>query len=136
MAQVIEQQEFFESDPDTLFEYYMNSRLHWKITEEKAIVHKRTGSPFSAYNKYIEGKILHLDPGKMIVQTWRCKDWSKKDPDSILILTFSAAGKNTTLLELVHANVPDRFIEDIKAGWKDSYWEPWKNYIKNLQEKK
>jgi activator of HSP90 ATPase len=132
MAQVIKQRVTFEISPVKLYECYMDPRIHRKITEEKVTVAKKAGSPFSAYNRYIQGRILYLKPGKTIVQSWRCKDWDKTDPDSILILTFTEAGKNATVLELVHANVPDRFAEDIKEGWKDSYWEPFKRYIKGL----
>jgi len=85
----------------------------------------------SAGGKYIKGKILHLKSNKMIVQTWRASDWTKEDPDSVLILTFSKNEDETTLMTMVHANVPDNKFEELKKGWKEHYWSKWKKYIKN-----
>ena len=70
----------------------------------------------------------------MIVQTWRGSDWDKSDVDSILVLTFSEANNDQTQLEMVHANVPEEFAEDIKKGWKEFYWDKWKSYIKSLSK--
>jgi len=31
---------------------------------------------------------------------------------------------------MTHANIPERFADDIESGWKDYYWKPWKKYLK------
>ncbi len=77
--------------------------------------------------------MLHIKPNKMIVQTWRGSDWEKSEMDSILILTFSDADDDRTQLEMVHANVPEKYAEELKKGWQEHYWKKWKSYIKSLQ---
>ena len=65
----------------------------------------------------------------MIVQTWRAKEWKKGSLDSILILTFSDVEEKGQV-EMVHTNVPDEAAEEIKKGWHEHYWKPWKEYLK------
>ena len=33
------------------------------------------------------------------------------------------------VISMVHANIPDNQLADIRDGWKQYYWEPWKNYL-------
>ncbi len=134
MAETIKQKVTFALPPNKLFKFYMDEKLHSKITGDKAKVSKEIGSSFSAGGKYIKGKMLHIKPNKMIVQTWRGSDWDKSDADSILILTFSDAENDQTQLEMVHANVPEEFADDIKKGWKEFYWDKWKVYIKSTNK--
>ncbi|MBN1409259.1 MAG: SRPBCC domain-containing protein [Spirochaetales bacterium] len=136
MAQIIKQKVTFHIKPEKLYDFYMTPKLHALLTEDKVNVQKKAGTPFSAFNKYIRGKILYIKPGEMVVQTWRCTDWERDDPDSILVLIFTESGKNDTVLELVQVNVPDEYADDIKEGWKDSYWNQWRRYIRQLNRKK
>ncbi len=114
MAETIKQKMTFNLASNKLFKFYMNEKMHAEITGEKAKVSKEIGSSFSAGGKYIKGKMLHIKPNKMIAQTWRGSDWDKSEVDSILVLTFSETDDDQTQLEMVHANVPEEFAEDIK----------------------
>jgi hypothetical protein len=38
-------------------------------------------------------------------------------------------GEGTRLL-LTHANVPDDQAEELKKGWTEFYWKPWKAWTK------
>ncbi len=90
----------------------------------------RPDSDFSAHNGYITGKTLLVERGKRIVQSWRCSDWKKTDPDSYLVLTFEDT-KGGANLHMVHLGVPKDKYTSIKAGWKEHYWDKWKEYFKN-----
>ncbi len=133
MADTIKQKVTFALPPNKLFKFYMDEKMHSEITGEKAKISKEIGSSFTAGGKYIKGKMLHIKPNKMIVQTWRGSDWEKSEMDSILILTFSDADDDRTQLEMVHANVPEKYAEELKKGWQEHYWKKWKSYIKSLQ---
>ena len=65
---------------------------------------------------------------KLIVQSWRAADWSKNNIDSTFILSFEQK-KNDAVLTMVHANVPDNQAANLKGGWNDFYWQPWKKYL-------
>jgi len=95
-------------------------------------VSSEPGSVFSAYGGDLRGKMLHVVRNKIIVQTWRGSDWDKKEMDSILTLVFNERDKGTEL-EMVHTNVPERFAADIREGWNEYYWKPWKIHIKKAK---
>jgi uncharacterized protein YndB with AHSA1/START domain len=129
MPKTIQQTVRFPALPEALYELYMDSRRHGEATGGPARIGREVGSAFSAHDGYITGKTLHLEPGRVIVQTWRGKDWKKSDPDSILVLRFIADGSGTRL-SMVHAHVPDEHYPHLREGWHQSYWNRWKAYLK------
>ena len=122
----------FKSEPGILYELYMDSKKHSLATGGKAVLSRKVGGSFSAHGGYIKGKNLLLDPGKMIVQSWRGMEWTKKDRDSTFILIFEKT-KGGGVVTMVHANVPDRFAAHLAKGWKDHYWKPWAKYLAGLR---
>lgn len=63
------------------------------------------------------------------MQSWRAGDWSDDDVDSTFILLFEQKG-NDVVVNMIHANVPDAQSKALAGGWKEFYWEPWKNFLK------
>jgi len=118
----------FAVAPEKLFDTYMDSKKHAAATGSTAKVSKKVGGAFEAWDGYITGKLLAVFPKRALVQTWRGSDWSKKDPDSVLTISFDKA-PGGSLLTLVHANVPDGAYDDLSSGWEESYWTPWKRYL-------
>ena len=112
-----------------LYSMYLDSRHHTKMTGNmQAKISGKEGAEFSAHGGYCWGKNLQLVKDKLIVQSWRASDWSKNDIDSTFILSFEQK-KNDALLTMVHANVPDNQAANLKGGWNDFYWQPWKKYL-------
>jgi activator of HSP90 ATPase len=126
---------FKNTTAEQLYDLYMDAKLHSLVTGDTAKITKKEGASFSAYGDYIEGKNLQLVPGKLIVQSWRGKDFKKSDMDSTFILQFEKKG-NDAILYMVHANVPDAEADGIKTGWTDFYWTPWKAYLAKQKGKK
>jgi activator of HSP90 ATPase len=118
----------FKTPPKELFELYMDSKKHSLVTEQNAILSRKVGGSYSAYDGYIKGKNLALIPGKMIVQTWRASNWPKSVMDSIFILTFEKASGGTEVT-MVHTNVPDKEAKHLSKGWHDCYWNLWKKHL-------
>jgi hypothetical protein len=118
----------FKATPKELFELYMDSKKHTLATGGgKAVMSRKVGGSFSAWNGYIRGKNLEILPGKRVVQSWRgTSDFSAKE-DSILILEFEKAGGGA-VLTMVHV-VPDRHVKHLSKGWHDCYWKPWKKFL-------
>ena len=119
----------FKAAPNVLFEWYMDAKKHSQLTGAKAVISRKAGGKFSAHDGYCWGKNLAIVPNKMIVQTWRGADWSKKDMDSIFILTFEPV-KGGALVTMIHADVPDQQANHLNQGWKDHYWKHWQSYLK------
>lgn len=128
MPATIVQSVEFDATPATLFETYVDARKHAKATGGGAVISRKPGARFTAWDGYIEGVTLAIVKDRLVVQSWRASDWTADDPDSILVLAFSATTKGARV-DLVHANVPDRERDALDQGWHDNYWEPWRTYL-------
>lgn len=129
LTKTLTQKRFFTAPPKKLYEFYMNKKLHALLTGDNAKISKKVGSNFSAFDGGIKGKILLLKPREMIVHTWRGCDWKKSEKDSIFILIFREVKKSVTELQMIHANIPEKYVKDIREGWNDYYWKKWREYI-------
>src|SRR6266404_6842255 len=129
MAKTITQKIVFRNIPvSTLYNTYIDAKEHSASIGAPINMQKKEGIKFSADGDYITGKNLQLVKNKLIVQSWRASDWKKSDIDSTFILLFEQQG-NDGIINMVHANVPDKDFEGIKKGWDDFYWRPWKKYF-------
>jgi activator of HSP90 ATPase len=57
--------------PDTLFEMYLDPGAHAAFTGSPVTIEPRPGSPFRAFGGSLSGTMLHVEPKRLIVQTWR-----------------------------------------------------------------
>ncbi|MFI5187286.1 MAG: SRPBCC domain-containing protein [Chitinophagales bacterium] len=129
MSRTITQKIVFKNIPAaTLYNTYLDSKEHSASIGASVKIQKKEGTKFSAHDDYITGNNLQLIKNKLIVQSWRASDWNKSDPDSTFILLFEQKG-NDGIINMVHANVPDKEVEGIRKGWNDYYWKPWKKYF-------
>ena len=127
MTPVIQQSVRFRTTPQALFDLYMDSTMHSRSTEAPARISRKVGGKFTAFGRQLEGRNLHLAPGKQIVQFWRATHWKKGDW-SILVLTFSRVAGGAQI-DLVQIGVPAYDQKGVRKGWPKYYWRPWKNYI-------
>lgn len=111
-----------------LYDLYTNSKKHSEATGAPARISAKEGSKFSVHNGYITGKNLQLVKDRLIVQSWRARDWNKKESNSTFIITLEQKGKDA-VLNAIHANVPDKQAKGLDKGWHEFYWEPWKKYL-------
>jgi uncharacterized protein YndB with AHSA1/START domain len=79
------------ASPDRVYEAWLNSDEHSKFTSSVCEVDPEVGGAHSAYDGYISGKILELDPSNRIVQSWRTQQFKEGDPDSRLEVVPRAA---------------------------------------------
>jgi uncharacterized protein YndB with AHSA1/START domain len=59
-----------KASPHIVYELLMDSRKHSKFTGAKAVISRKIGEKFKAYDEYISGVNLELVPDKKIVQSW------------------------------------------------------------------
>ena len=136
MAKTIIQKIVFKNIPiATLYNTYMNAKEHSASVGVIAKIQNKEGAKFSAHDSYVvTGKNLQLIKDKLIVQSWRASDWTKSDVDSTFILLFEQMG-NDSIINMIHANVPDKLLAGIKKGWDDYYWKHWKKYFAERTKK-
>jgi activator of HSP90 ATPase len=128
MTKAIQQSVRFSANPEELFELYMDSKKHSAATGGAAVISRKPGGKFTAWNGQLSGSNLLIVPGEMIVQAWRAVSWKPSDPDSILILRFSKAPGGGQV-DMVHAGVPEHDHRGVTKGWPHYYWKPWKKYL-------
>jgi uncharacterized protein YndB with AHSA1/START domain len=120
--------EKFPATPETLFEAWLNSEPHSSMTGGKAQVSDQAGGVFTAWDGYIKGKNLELQPSMRILQSWRTTEFQVKDPDSLLEITFIPEG-NDTRVTIRHSDLPEHGMQ-YQQGWVDSYFTPMKEYFR------
>ena len=110
------QQETFPSSPKSLYDLWLNGDSHTAFTGGDATSEPKVGGSFTAWNGFISGTHLELEPDRRIVQHWRTSQWPKGAEPSRLELTFEAADEGCTIT-LVHSDVPEDQAEGYRKGW-------------------
>ncbi|MGO8914432.1 MAG: SRPBCC domain-containing protein [Stellaceae bacterium] len=114
--------------PQAVYDAWLDSRAHGAMTGAEATASAKLGAAFTAWDGYITGRNLVLEPGRRIVQSWRTTRFAKADPDSEIELLLAPA-KTGTKLTLRHRNVPDGHTGYRDGGWQDFYFAPMKAYF-------
>ena len=110
-----------------IYEAWLSSEGHTKMTGGEAIASKKVGDGFTAWDGYIHGSNLILEENYRIVQSWRTSQFLDDEPDSqIEILLEETNG--STQFTLRHTQVPESG-EHYRKGWDVHYFQPMKKYF-------
>ncbi len=112
---------------EKIYTTWLNSEGHTKMTGGAAIISDKIGDDFTAWDGYIEGKNIELEPNKRILQSWRTSQFLEQEHDSQLEILLNEIDGQTELT-LIHTNVPESGAHYIK-GWDESYFQPMKAYF-------
>ena len=121
--------------PKQVYQAWLSGKEHSAFTGGKATVVAKVGGKHTAWDGYIEGKTLEMEPHKRIAQSWRTTEFPPGSPDSRLEVLLDEA-KAGTKITLVHTNIPDGQSKSYRQGWKDHYFEPMKQYFASKGDKK
>jgi activator of HSP90 ATPase len=125
----IRQKAFFRGvEPLELYDAMINARKHAAFTGAKANSVVRVGGSFSAWDGYIRGRHLELEPPRRIVQEWQTSEWPSAYPPSRLEWKFQPK-RGGTEMTLIHSEVPPSQAASYRQGWIDYYWNPLKAYF-------
>jgi activator of HSP90 ATPase len=116
--------------PEKIYQAWLNSKEHKAFTGSAAKISGKVNSVFTAWDKYISGKILELDENKRIFLSWRTTEFPAGAEDSLLEILLEPKGKSCKL-SLKHWNIPDGQTRKYKEGWNDFYFDPMKEYFSN-----
>ncbi len=117
--------------PHQVYEVWLDSAGHTAMTGGAATASPVEGDTFTAWDGYISGRNLVLEPGRRIVQSWRTTRFTIEDPDSQIEVLLEPV-EGGTLLTLHHTNVPDGHTGYQDGGWQNHYFEPMKRHFLNL----
>lgn len=119
----------FPGTPHEVYELLMDAKKHAAFTGGEAEISRKVGGSFKTFDGWAEGKNLELVPDKKIVQTWRNSDWPEGHYSTI---TFELRKtKSTTRLDFTQTDLPSQFAKAIARGWKDYYWGPMRQELKD-----
>jgi activator of HSP90 ATPase len=119
---------FLPATPDRLYDMYLDAQAHAAFTGAGVTISPLAGAPFSAFDGTLSGTMLHVEPKRLIVQTWRSAHWLAEDLDSVLVLSFWPEHDGARI-ELAHINVPEHDFAGVSQGWEKYYWTPWRAYL-------
>ena len=78
----------------------------------------KVGGGFTAWEGYIEGTNVELEPFKRIVQRWRTLEFPVDAPDSLLEILLEPSNGGA-LLTINHSEIPEGQGDAYKLGWAD-----------------
>lgn len=128
MSETLDLETVFPVIPDRVYAAWLNSEQHSRFTGAAASIDARVGGEFTAWDGYIHGRTLELEPPRRIVQAWRTTDFPPESPDSLVEVTFSAVSGGT-LMVLKQTGIPAGQAKKYEQGWMDYYFEPMQAYF-------
>ncbi len=115
-----------------IYKSWVSTQRHTKMTGGVAFVSDKVGETYTAWEGYITGQNIELEPYNKIVQSWRTSNFEDNEGDSQIEILLSEH-EEETMLTLKHTNVPESG-EHYKKGWEEHYFEPMRSYFKALNE--
>ena len=127
MSLAITVSDIISASPEDVYDAWLDSDGHTKMTGSPANVDPSVGGRFTAWDGYISGENIELERGRRIVQSWRTLDFEDSESDSRLevILDPLDGGCKVTIK---HSDLPPHG-KQYESGWVDHYLEPMKKYF-------
>ena len=107
----------------TLYRDWLDSAGHTAMTGAPATCDARIGGVFSAWDGYIQGVNLELEPGRRIVQSWLTTDFPEGSQPSRVEVLFEPV-KGGTEITIRHTDIPEEVSGRYERGWKEYYFDP------------
>jgi activator of HSP90 ATPase len=122
------------ASPNEVYAAWLDGKSHAAMTGGGwATASPKVGAEFTAWDGYIAGTNLQLEPDRRIVQSWRTTEFADGDADSeIDVLLEPVIGG--TKITMRHSNVPEGH-NGYKTGWQTCYFDPMKPYFLGLAKK-
>ena len=119
---------FIPALPLAVYLAWLDGTKHSEMTGAEAHCEPAPGAAFDAWDGYIRGTNVELEPGRRIVQRWRTAEFPGDAPDSLVEIALAPEG-NGTRLTLIHTNIPQGQGHLYQEGWQDHYFRPMQEYF-------
>ena len=114
--------------PEEIYNAWLSSEGHTAMTGSPAVVAPENGGVFKAWDGYIWGKTLEMEPNSCILQAWRTSEFPESSPDSRVEIKLEESNGETRIT-LIHSDIPDGQEDNYKQGWEDFYFTPMRAYF-------
>ena len=115
--------------PAEIYKAWLSTKGHTAMTGSAAKVDGKIGGKFTAWDGYILGSTLALEPDQRIAQAWRTSEFPDEAPDSLVEITLKET-KSGTKITLTHSQIPAGQEDSYRQGWEDFYFKPMKEYFR------
>jgi activator of HSP90 ATPase len=110
-----------------IYKAWLSTQGHTKMTGGAAFISDKAGDKFTAWDGFITGKNIVLEPYNRIVQSWRSSKFEEGEEDSQIEITLNET-QGETELTLTHSKIPESG-EHYMKGWDEHYFQPMKAYF-------
>lgn len=125
----IELSRILPATPEQIFAAWLDASEHTAMTGSPASLESaQVGGRFTAWDGYIDGSLLALEPSVRIVQSWRSDDFPADALDSLLEIRLEPA-LGGTRVTLRHSDLPEGAGPALLEGWEEFYFEPMERYF-------
>ena len=111
-----------------IYNAWLDSAEHSAFTGSPAQVDLEGESRFTAWDGYISGRTLEIEPYHRILQSWRTTEFPESSPDSRLEILIKNE-ENGAQITLLHSNIPSGQGQNYRSGWEEYYFEPMLRYF-------
>jgi activator of HSP90 ATPase len=123
MSETLDLSVWLPAPSGRVYSAWMDSQAHADFTGSPASIDAQVGGAYSAWDGYITGCTLALDPGRRILQSWRTTEFPEDAPDSTLEIDLLPE-ENGTRLILRQSEIPEGQAGQYRQGWEDFYFKP------------
>jgi len=102
---------------EDIFEALVNPEIIEIWSQDEAKMSDQVGGSFMLWSGQMFGTNLEVIKNKKLVQEWCYDQW---DAPSKVTFTLKPKGKST-IIELLHEDVPEKSLKSIEEGW-DAYY--------------
>jgi uncharacterized protein YndB with AHSA1/START domain len=123
-TETIELSRILPATPERIFAAWLDAAEHAAMTGSPATVDStEVGGRFTAWDGYIDGSHLALEPGVRILQSWRSNDFPADALDSLLEVRLEPVPEGTRVT-LRHSDLPEGHGPALLEGWTEFYFVP------------
>ena len=131
MLETIQLSAILPASPEQIYRDWLSSTGHTALTGSPAEVDPAVGGRFTAWDGYIAGTNIELEPYRRILQAWRTSEFPTGSPDSRLEVLLEAV-EGGTRLTINHSHIPEGQGAMYTQGWQDFYFTPMRAYYLSL----
>lgn len=114
--------------PNRIYGAWLDERLLQIFSGSRAVIQPWAGGRFHLGDGYIEGSILEVDIGRLIVMAWRTTDFPSEWSDSRVEIHLDPVAGGTQV-NLQQVGVPDGQSDKYKRLWKNFFLEPMRKFF-------
>jgi uncharacterized protein YndB with AHSA1/START domain len=118
------------ADPETVYAAWLDSQSHAAMTGAPASSDPQVGGEYSAWDGYITGRYLELEPSRRILAAWRSSEFPEEAADSVVEVLLQEVPEGTELV-VVHSDIPAGQAQTYEQGWIEYYFEPMKRHFEH-----